>query len=98
MTPPTIDNAAKLKDTRKIIAVNRSSDTVPYMVCICKDFHITDNETLVINLDNAPFRTDGTAKDDTIVIASDNWDWVDGWDVHEDNLEPFKLFRNHDNE
>lgn len=95
---PTIDNAAKLKDTRKIIAVNRSSDTVPYMVCICKDFHITDNETLVIHLDNAPFRTDGTAKDDTIVIASDNWDWVDDWDVHEDNLEPFKLFRNHDNE
>jgi len=94
----TIDSTEKLEDTRKIVAVNRSTDTMPYMVCICKDFHITNDETLVIHLDNAPPKTDGTAKDDTIVIASDNWDWVDDWDVHEETLIPFKLFRNHDNE
>jgi hypothetical protein len=94
----TIDDTEKLEDTRKIVAVNRSSDTMPYMVCICKDFRITNDETLVIHLDNAPLKTDGTSKDDTIVIASDNWDWVDDWDVHEETLIPFKLFRNHDNE
>jgi hypothetical protein len=94
----TIDDTEKLEDTRKIVAVNRSTDTVPYMVCICKDFHITDDETLMIHLDNAPYRTDGTSKDDTIVIASDNWDWVDDWDVHEETLVPFKLFRNYNNE
>jgi len=82
----------------KIIAVNKSSDIVPYMVCICKDFLIADDDTLTIHLDNAPYRTDGTAKVDTIVITPDNWDWVDDWDLDEETIEPLKLFRNHDNE
>ena len=83
----TIDSTEKLKDTRKIVAVNRSTDIVPYMVCICKDFHITDDETLMIHLDNAPYRTDGASKDDTIVITPDNWDWVDDWDLDEETID-----------
>ena len=81
----------------EIIAINRSSDVVPYLVCICKEFSIDELGVSTVKLDNAPFRTDGTEMPDTLIFHPDNYDWVDSWDLDEENLEPFKLFRQKNN-
>jgi len=56
----------------KIIAVNRSSDTVPYLICICRDFSLNEEDVLEIILANEPYRTDFPAKPDKIIIHPDD--------------------------
>lgn len=77
----------------KLIAVNKSSDVCPYLVCSCKDYEIGDLDVLTILLDNAPYRTDGTATDDVLTIHPDNWDWVDEWPLDAESVAELKRFR-----
>jgi hypothetical protein len=76
----------------KIIAVHKTSDTVPYLICICQDYTISDSDALKIFLDNAPYRTDGTDQNDIIFINPDNWDWVDEWPLDEGNVIELQSF------
>lgn len=78
----------------KIIAVNKSSDTVPYLVCTCRDFSINEETSVLeIILANEPYRTDFPAEPDKIVIHPDNYDWVDQWPLDEEGVEELKVFR-----
>lgn len=72
----------------KIIAVHKSSDTIPFLICVCKSFEICETtNNLTIHLDNAPYRTDDSAKSDSIYISEENYDWVDEWPMNEASVK-----------
>lgn len=78
----------------KLIAVNKSSDTIPYLVCTCKDFSIDEKTSVLkISLGNEPYRTDGSGQSDVIVIHPDNYDWVDEWDFDDEAVECLNIFK-----
>lgn len=78
----------------KIIAVNKSSDIVPYLICTCKGFSINEETSVLeIILANEPYRTDFPAEPDKIVIQPDNYDWVDEWPLDKKEVEELKTFR-----
>jgi len=78
----------------KIVAVHKSDSTVPYLITICKDYIVLDNNELHIFLDNSPYRTDGSVKNDVIILSEDNWEWVDEWDLTEKTVTQLLNFYN----
>lgn len=59
----------------KLICVNKSDSTIPYLICNCISYEIQDNGNVKIILDNAPYRTDGNGNSDLIIISSDNYEY-----------------------
>jgi hypothetical protein len=76
------------------ITVHKSSETIPYLACVCQDCTINDDSSLTIRLDNQPYRTDVQALPDVINISSDNWDWLKTYPLDDNTVEAIQNFRN----